>query len=464
MSVNVELFDISQFDQYYANLNYGAAFGFYANASKMGLKKHDTYSTDHLNYLLDAYEQDRTVPAEKPNVVVIMNESFSDLAAVGEFDTNIPYLQFTNSLSKNTKKGQLMVSPFGGITCNSEYEFLTGMNVGLLSPGAMPYMQMMFDDVPYSMVSHMKALGYHTTAFHPFAKNGWNREKVYKYFGFDEFIGIDEMGEYDPDPSELRSYVSDVSDYDTVLNYLRSDAPGVRQFIFNVTIQNHGGYQYPYPYFKEDVTLSGMDGSYPQTEQYLTLMKNSDEALEYFIGELKKLDEPTIILLFGDHQPGVEREFYEELYGKTLEQLTSEELARRYFVPFIIWANYDIEKEEDIHTSPCFLGGKLLDAAGLPKSRVHMYLDDIQTIVRQLNPLGWYESDGTWHYSPMTAALDSYYDMQYAILKNQPLDYDFDYPADKPEDAADRPEEDISESAEETAQPTEAAEIGRAHV
>ncbi len=460
LSVNVNDFDISAFDQYYANLNFGSAFGFYANATKMGLQKHDTYDTEYLNYLLSAYEQDRSVPADKPNVVVIMNESFSDLSVVGEFDTNIPYLQFTNTLSRNTQKGQLMVSPFGGITCNSEYEFLTGMNVGVLSPGAMPYMQMMFDNVPYSMVSHMKAMGYHTTAFHPYPKNGWNRENVYKYFGFDEYIGSDEMGEYNSNQSYLRDYLSDISDYDTVLNYLRSDDPGTRQFIFNVTIQNHGGYQYPYPYFKDDVTLSGMNGSYPQTEQYLTLMKNSDDALRYFIGELKKLDEPTIILLFGDHQPGIEREFYEELYGKPLEQLTSEELSRRYFVPFIIWANYDIDKEDDIHTSPCFLGGKLLDAAGLPKSRVQMYLDDVQSIVRQLNPLGWYEADGTWHYLPKTAALDNYYNLQYAILTNETLNYDFDYSAAEGENPSEAPtevtaEEIVEENTEATEVPTE---------
>ena len=433
-SVDIYRYDISTFDQYYANLNYGSAFGFYANTIKMGLKKHSTYDPEQLNGLLCSYENTASLSDDKPNVVVIMNESFSDLSVVGEFSTNTDCLEYTHSLTDNVKKGELLVSVFGGYTCNSEYEFLTGMNTGMLATDALPYMQMIFDTVPYSMASHMKALGYHTVAFHPYYKSGWNRVNVYNYMGFDEFINLENIGDLaGGSPVYMRGFMSDASDYDTVMSILRSGDTDRRDFIFNVTMQNHGGYQYDD--FEADVKITDMDGTYPQAEQYLSLIKLSDDAIRRLIGELQDFEEPTVVLIFGDHQPGVEKEFFEELYGRSLEDLTKEEYTRRYMVPFMIWANYDIEEETGLRSSPSFLSGLLLDTAGLPKSRVQLYLDDVQKYVAQLNPIGWFDPWGGWHYKPETAELEDYYNLQYAILTNEKLNYDFDFsePEEEPE-------------------------------
>ena len=43
-------------------------------------------------------------------------------------------------------------------------------------------------------------------------------------------------------------------------------------------MQNHGGYTDDT--FESEVFLENMRGSYPETEQYLTLIKKSDEAFE----------------------------------------------------------------------------------------------------------------------------------------------------------------------------------------
>lgn len=442
-TVNLDTYNISVFDQYYANRHYGSAFSFYVNTRRMGLEKNDDYDAQRVDSVLSRYTEDMNsdannsvasapvAPSEQmPNVVVIMNESFSDLSLVGDFETNEDYLEYFRSLKKNTIRGQLLVSPFGGYTCNSEYEFLTGMNTGLLHANAIPYAQMIFDNIPYSMVTHMKELGYYATALHPFKGNGWNRNNIYRYMGFDKYISYETIKEYNLYPKKIRGYVSDDSDFDTILNYLfgKKDK-NRRDFIFNVTMQNHGSYKFSH--FEPRIRILNTDKAFPQAEQYLSVIKYTDEALKAFLDTLKQFDEPTIVLMYGDHQPNIESSFFEMLIGKKTDDFTVEEQMRKFYIPFIIWANYDIEEAEGIYTSPCFLSGRLMDVAGLPKSRVQLYLDDLQNEVVQTNPLGYYDSKGNWHDGMDNALFDDYYDMQYAILTNEHLDYDFNYDFDR---------------------------------
>ena len=56
-------------------------------------------------------------------------------------------------------------------------------------------------------------------------------------------------------------------------------------------------------------------------EQYLTLLRESDKALEYLLTELEKLPEDTVVLFFGDHFPRVEDDFFQEVHGGAFETL-----------------------------------------------------------------------------------------------------------------------------------------------
>lgn len=62
------------------------------------------------------------------------------------------------------------------------------------------------------------------------------------------------------------------------------------------------------------------------------------ELITYFRAQ----EEPTVILLFGDHQPHLPDDFYEKLSGKNPLQFSREDTLQKYKVPFMIWANYDI--------------------------------------------------------------------------------------------------------------------------
>lgn len=409
------------FDQYHANNTHGTLYSFYINVRKMMLNKPDGYKEEDAEELLAAAaaEEQMNESEQSPNIIVIMNESFADLSVIGDFDTNVPYMPFIDSMTKNTIKGQLLVSPFGGYTCNTEFEFLTGLSMGLLPNGSTPYLQFVSKPYPFSMPAHLAELGYKTTAIHPYYARCWNRQKVYGLLGFDEFISLDNLDKH-LDESEweyVRNYLSDRTSYKAVIKSLEEKDDDESIFIFNVTMQNHGGYTYSGGEFPT-VTLTNTQGNYKETEQYLSLIRESDKAFEELINYLKKYDEPTIVVMFGDHLPAVEQEFFEELYGKSLSQVTAEELQQRYKVPFVMWANYDIESRKDVLTSPNYLSNLLLDTAGVPKTNLGMFTSKVSEEIPQINAMGYYDKDGVWHGNDISSseALQDYEKVEYYML------------------------------------------------
>ena len=57
-------------------------------------------------------------------------------------------------------------------------------------------------------------------------------------------------------------------------------------------------------------------GAYPQAEQYLSLAHASDQAFEQLVNYFSQVEEPTMIVMYGDHQPKLEDGFYEYLTGR----------------------------------------------------------------------------------------------------------------------------------------------------
>ena len=78
----------------------------------------------------------------------------------------------------------------------------------------------------------------------------------------------------------------------------------------------------------------------------------------------------------------------DRLYGKSLSQLSTEELQQRYKIPFVIWANYDIESQDDLKTSPNYLSDLLLDTANVPKNEIENFTSEVRNDVPQINAMG----------------------------------------------------------------------------
>lgn len=243
-----------------------------------------------------------------------------------------------------------------------------------------------------NMTDILNRNGYITTAIHPEYKGNWTRTRVYESFGFDTFLNIDNF----ESPERIHDSVSDCVSFDKVIEVFESsDCP---QFIFNVTMQNHGGYDINKMSGFELVELKETWRGFSDVETYLTLIRESDKAIGQLLEYFRTVDRPVIVCIFGDHQPGVNGLWIEEVMGKTKEQITFEEQQRKYCVPYIIWANYDMGKSpQTLNTSSNYLGALLLDQAGIDRSDYMKFLVQMQKEIPILNAFGYQTKDEVWH-------------------------------------------------------------------
>ena len=149
-------------------------------------------------------------------------------------------------------------------------------------------------------------------------------------------------------------------------------------------------------------------------------MRASDNALKELITYFQKVDEPTMIVFFGDHQPNVENEFIEDLMGKSLTALNMEEVQKRYTVPFFIWTNYDIEEAYYENISVNYLSTLAMEVAGIELPAYNQYLSKLYQHLPVVNALGYAGSDGNYHFldeeTDLTPYLNGYEMIQYNYL------------------------------------------------
>lgn len=400
----------------------GTVVAFLLECQYLSVKTPDSYSEEKAKELLtQAATQSAAntndirgqAPEELPNIIVIMNEAFSDLSILDDYVTNedeMPYMRSLMNGAENTISGYMDVSVLGGNTANTEFEFLTGDTMAFLPQGSIPYQQYVHDTMP-SMASSLKEMGYRTLALHPYGAKGWDRHEVYEYFGFDAFYSKSDFIE----PHLLRKYISDQEDVKKVIELYEQD-PETPLFLFNVTMQNHSSYTDAFDNFTPTIEVEGNNSF--ALNQYLSLLKESDRSLEQLITYFEQVNDPTIIVFFGDHQPtdSVVSPIY-KLNGRSVYSLTEEELRLRYQVPYIIHANFDIEEAQNLPMSTNYLGVKTLEAAGLPLNDYQQFLSTQYEAYPSISVLQVTDSNGNiTSISDRDTLLESYEILQYYHL------------------------------------------------
>ena len=353
-----------------------------------------------------------------PNIIVIMNESYSDLRVDGDFETNEEFMPYVDSLKGSTIQGNAYVSVFGSGTSNTEYEFLTGNSMAFLPAGSNAYQAYIKNQQP-GLTDILKSQGYSADAFHPYYSSSWNRVNVYNLMGFNSFTTIEDLidsdiidsykntgndylfirrvqNRYPESEMLLRRFVSDSYNYQKLEEMYENRDTTKPFYVFNVTMQNHSSYNRHYANFDQEIELTYPAGDYDKTEQYLSLIKKSDEAFEELTDYFSNVDEPTIILMFGDHQPFVETEFYSEVMGESVENMDDETLQNRYITRFILWANYDIPTGWIDKISMNYLSTLLLQTAGLEMSDYNKYLANLYTELPVVSAAGCIDKDGNF--------------------------------------------------------------------
>lgn len=408
---------------------YGLALSFVSNFRRMRVEPPQGYSESYLDILYEEYFNDENsmINDFEPNIIVIMNESFSDLNSVASVLDSNDYLSYYNNLYENTIKGKAFVSTIGGGTCNSEYEFLTGNSIGFV-PGSFPYQQFIHTN-RFSLARELKEEGYSTVALHPYNKSGYNRPKVYSYLGFDEFYSIEDF--QDPELSRER-YVTDRENYKKVIELFEKYDEKGPLFLFNVTMQNHSGYNTNY--FGENVIqVPQYEGKYPDVEEYLTLIDESDKAIQILVEYFSKIEEPTVVVMFGDHQPKMSDDFYKDMFEKNMTEWTLEEQQKRYEVPFFIWSNFDIEEKDGLVTSLNYLSSLVFDEIGMDMGEYRTFLLKLSKTIPAMNINGYIGDDGYWHtYTEeneiYTSQLENYWKLQYNNMFSREKNIWFSFP------------------------------------
>jgi len=352
------------------------------------VEKPEDYSKDTVLKLVEDYPGLPGNPEERPvNIVVIMNESFGDLTIFEGLNPSEDPTPFLHSLTENTIQGWMYSSVTGGGTATIEFEYLTGFTSLFQPPHTVAYQLYVEEGMP-SLSALAGSQGYNTTAFHPYKSSGWNRVLAYQYLEFDRQMYEEDV----PNPYMIRNYISDQSDYEMIYQTTQAEDSS---FFFNVTMQNHSGYAQGWRNLDRSIQLPDHLKTADRTaEQFLALMRESDQALEELISYYSQCDEPTLVVFFGDHQPPLNNAFYEALYGKKLSERTTQEVLQQYAVPFFLWANYDIEERQDVVISPNYLGALTAQTAGLPLTGYMEFLLQMYKVLPAITPVGFVTGDG----------------------------------------------------------------------
>lgn len=353
------------------------------------------YSDEYALSLLNEQEVEKVeTPEELPDIIAIMDETFSDPAVLGEFETNKDYMPFVHSILRgevaNTISGYTDVSVLGGNTANSEFEFLTGNSMAFFPNGSVPYLQYIRDGIS-TIVPQLEEYGYTTYGTHPYRAKGWNREFIYDLMGFDYRYF---QGSF-PFEDKLRNYVSDEADFKSILEW-RNNTEGPF-FMFNVTMQNHSNYGGDFDNFDPQIVAKFKNtSSNKYLNKYLSLMYETDQDVASLLSELSQSDRKTIVVFWGDHQPNdyVVRPIYKE-YGLDFDNQTYEQQQQRQKTPFFIWANYDIQEQTNVEISLNYLNILLFETAGLQLDEYQTFRKNLwQGQIPMMNAVGYRNDDG----------------------------------------------------------------------
>ena len=312
----------------------------------------EDYSQDTIDTLIDQRHEPESasVPTEeKPNVIVIMSETFADFRALDDDpaldEIYAPLDQILEA--ENTWSGKAIVPTFGGGTVKTEFELLFGLPVKSLNNAFIPHELLGDEEIHTTFPRLYSSLGYSTSYIHPYYSDFYDREDTYERYGFDRLLFLDDLT---VSPRYHNGYVDDDTVYRQAEALMKeTDKP---DFIHITSMQNH------MPYGTEE------DGG-DEYSCYLDGIEKSCTALSDFLGKLKHSDEPTIVLFTGDHFPYFTED--ENIYQQC--DIDSENCEILYEQSCFIWSNCPLDTtqfpEEQI--SAFYLPHLTYRAAGLPE-------------------------------------------------------------------------------------------------
>lgn len=338
-----------------------AALAASMNAKLRVIPERQSQQANQLREILGITASPESDSQDRPDVVIILSESFFDpgiIEGVDQCETLPRWCQLTaNSLS-----GSMLVPTYGGNTTRTEYEVLTGVPYSVLPDGVYPYTSIVTRQTA-SLASWLRSLGYRTSAIHPHTGSFWQRNIAFPLMGFDTFISEENFGPH----QRAGYYISDKDLTDRIAKKLGddSDAP---QFIFAISMENHGPWADQRPYVDTD-RLTRMPAPSQLSEpaaftwrQYIYHARNSMRELERLQALIEQRDKPTLVIFFGDHLPSLPQVFNEI-------EFSNGEDAHTQAVPYLALSNFQMTATAWMPERSYQLANWTLALANLPKPR-----------------------------------------------------------------------------------------------
>jgi len=359
----------------------GFNYCFLYNFNLYGVDKPEGYEASEVKTWIEESETEAQTGV-KPQVLMLMCEAFSDITddpVFGYTEENDPLADYKKVRDgDNCISGRIVVPNFGAGTANTEFDVLTGMQTNLISQTSNSALRSFHKDIG-SVARVLGTEGYDSFYFHP--GNSWfyNRDSALSHMGIDDKIFVEDL--------EDQSVMDDVY-LEHLISFLEErTANGEKLFTYSTSIQNHQSYSYEkYPdTVLPEVPVNAQISD--EAREYLSVynygLKCSSEMLLALTQYLDSLDEPYILVFFGDHLPNLGADFlsYRELGMAIGESETPEEVVDTCSTPFIIWGNkaYDetygfdkmaesLDLPADGRISASFLGELALEMAGAKDS------------------------------------------------------------------------------------------------
>lgn len=318
-----------------AYMEYGFVYCFYRGIFDSGVDKPQDYSAEAVKQILDDIEADSdNTPAEKPNIVIVQLESFFDVNRMKDYKYNENPIPTFTYLKEKYSSGYLTVPSIGAGTANTEFEVLTGMNIKYFGTGEYPFKTILQKSTCESVAYDLKELGYGTHAVHNHSGDFYSRHLVYANLGFDSFTSAEYIKDVVRNPL---NWMKDSVLPNEVVKCL--DSTEGEDFVFTVSVQGHGKYPSEQIDDTQTVTIDrGFDGTDEEKagfEYYINQLREMDEFISDLVIELENRDEPTVLVLYGDHFPSLDIEN---------EKLSS---GNKFQTDYIIWSNFDMETAHD---------------------------------------------------------------------------------------------------------------------
>ncbi len=359
--------------------------------------------------------------SNKPNVIVIMNESWwntDNITGSGITFSSDPMEPY-RKLEKHCSSGQLTANIFCGGTIGSETEFLTGLNTKYFTSYTGIASALEERKIP-SLVDYFNALDYDTVAIHPYEGSFYGRNAIYPTMGFDKIVFEDDM-----DYTDIYScYISDESLARQIIKeYEESKAE--RKFIFAVSMAKHiqgrdskHGSLKPYPYpISVNVKSTLDEEAYMDLVSYIYGIYLANEAFEQLTAYFAQTGEPVVLVMYGDHMPGFSKEVL-ELMG--LGGTDPETKRRHYSVPVLLWSSFEADRIEPDGENINYLPQMLLEYAELPDADMSRILKRQREVLKTNTRILVADDEGR--------VLDAYdYEQSEAVQHFMVVDYDILY-------------------------------------